>query len=525
MLGIGQTSTWSLWTALALILLAALLRQRYQKGLNRYNGPILASFTSLWRVWNTYRNSTNLPFLAWQEKYGDVIRLGPNMLVFTDPACIKDIYTSGFDKSGQYMVNAGVSQGKIVPNIFSTDDKKWHSQLRRCVSNAFSLTSIVQYEAQVDQTLATFLEKMDSLFVHQKGMGSMDLGLWLQYFAFDVIGKLSYSSSYGILESDGRDDAMIHTISRFFEYVAMVGVWPMLDRLLRKNPILLFLGRHGWYDKPTPTVPYARKQLATRKRNQLVEGSDAENPGQGRQADILQKLLEAQRQQPDLIDDRTLLGLSLSAVNAGSDTVSTALSGILYYLLKHPSAMEKAVKEIHSKLPPPAKSASLGEGVVSYSDGRSLPYLDACIQEGLRLHPPAGGATFERVTPPQGATIAGHFIPGRTTVSGLAYLMNRHKPTFGEDALEYRPERWLDNGGPEEEARLAAMNRAMFVFGIGPHTCLGRNIALLEIYKTIPTILRCFENRLSDPSLPIKISNFMVMNIRGLYVDVKRRDR
>jgi len=50
----------------------------------------------------------------------------------------------------------------------------------------------------------------------------MDLGLWLQYFAFDVIGKLSYSSSYGILESDGKDDAMIHTISRFFEYVAMV---------------------------------------------------------------------------------------------------------------------------------------------------------------------------------------------------------------------------------------------------------------------------------------------------------------
>ena len=267
----------------------------------------------------------------------------------------------------------------------------------------------------------------------------------------------------------------------------------MLDRVLRKNPILLFLGRHGWYDKPTPTVPYARNQLATRKRNHLAEGNNAGISAQGRQADILQKLLEAQRQQPDLVDDRTLLGLSLSAVNAGSDTVSTALAGILYYLLKHPLAMEKAVKEIESKLPPLANGASLDEGVVSYTDGRSLPYLDACIQEGLRLHPPAGGATFERVTPPQGATIAGHFIPGRTTVSGLAYLMNRHKPTFGDDAHEYRPERWLDNGEPGEEARLAAMNRAMFVFGVGPHTCLGRNIALLEIYKAIPTILRCFE--------------------------------
>ncbi|KAK5026926.1 hypothetical protein LTS07_007225 [Exophiala sideris] len=522
MLWTGSTSTGALWTALTLIVLSALLRQRYQKGLNKYKGPVLASYTSLWRVWNTYWNSTSLPFLSWQEKYGDVIRLGPNMLVFADPACIKDIYTSGFDKSGQYMVNAGVSQGKIVPNIFSTDDKKWHSQLRRCVSNAFSLTSVVQYEAQVDQTLTTFMEKMDSLFVHQRGMGLMDLGLWLQYFAFDVIGKLSYSSSYGILESDGKDDAMIHTISRFFEYVAMVGVWPMLDHVLRKNPFLLFLGRHGWYDKPTPTVPYARKQLATRKRNKPAEGNDA---GASGQADILQKLLEAQGQHPDLIDDRTLLGLSLSAVNAGGDTVSTALSGILYYLLKHPRAMEKLGQEIDSKFPAPVEGTALGEGVVSYTEGRSLPYLDACIQEALRLHPPAGGATFERVAPPQGATIAGQYIPGRTTVSGLAYLMNRHKPTFGLDALEYRPERWLDNGERGEEARIAAMNRAMFVFGVGPHTCLGRNIALLEIYKTIPTILRCFELRLADPSLPVKISNFMVMNLRGLYVEVKRRSR
>jgi len=98
MLWIGQISIGSLWTALAILLLTALLWQRYQKGLNKYKGPDLAFFTSLWRVWNTYSNSTSLPFLSWQEKYGDVIRLGPNILVFADPACIKDIYTSGFDK-------------------------------------------------------------------------------------------------------------------------------------------------------------------------------------------------------------------------------------------------------------------------------------------------------------------------------------------------------------------------------------------------------------------------------------------
>lgn len=99
MLWTGVTAaTATVWAVLVPILLIVLLRQRNQKGLNKYRGPVLAAFTSLWRVWSTYWNSTNLPFLSWQEKYGDVIRLGPNLLAFADPACIKDIYSSGFDK-------------------------------------------------------------------------------------------------------------------------------------------------------------------------------------------------------------------------------------------------------------------------------------------------------------------------------------------------------------------------------------------------------------------------------------------
>jgi hypothetical protein len=95
------------------------------------------------------------------------------------------------------MVSAGVSKGRIVANIFSTDDKKWHSQLRRLINNAFALSTLIQYEALVDQTITCFLGKMDSLFADQLHKKPVDLALWLRYFAFDVIGRLSYSSSYG----------------------------------------------------------------------------------------------------------------------------------------------------------------------------------------------------------------------------------------------------------------------------------------------------------------------------------------
>lgn len=265
---------------------------------------------------------------------------------------------------------------------------------------------------------------------------------------------------------------------------------PKLDWCLKKNPILLLLGRLGLYSQATATVPFARKQLMAR----LEEKRSTQSCFKERQVDILEKLLEAQKSKPDIINPKALLGLSLSSINAGSDIVGTAISSILYYMMKHPSAMERAVCELDDKYPLVHQEGGLENNMTSYTEAKSLRYLDACIKEALRLHPPAAGALFERVIPAQGATISGSFVPAGTRVSVLAYLMHRHKPTFGDDADEYRPERWLSTE-PLEEARIAAMERAMYVFGEGPHTCLGKQIALLEIYKIVPAILRSFEVR------------------------------
>lgn len=74
-----------------------------------------------------------------------------------------------------------------------------------------------------------------------------------------------------------------------------------------------------------------------------------------------------------------------------------------------------------------------------------LPYLDACINEGVRLHPPFC-LPFERVVPDGGVTVCGQLIAGGTIVGMSPYVVNRHRPTFGEDADSWRPERWLDQG-------------------------------------------------------------------------------
>jgi hypothetical protein len=90
---------WMLGSAAAGIIFLRAASFRYQKGLNKYKGPILASFTNFWRLWQWLWYWDRTYFLD-LVKYGKIIRVGPDTLLFNDPEAIKDIYTTGFSKVG-----------------------------------------------------------------------------------------------------------------------------------------------------------------------------------------------------------------------------------------------------------------------------------------------------------------------------------------------------------------------------------------------------------------------------------------
>lgn len=107
---------------------------------------------------------------------------------------------------------------------------------------------------------------------------------------------------------------------------------------------------------------------------------------------------------------------------------------IIYNLLKYPATLEKLRAELLAEnLPLPSPP---------YSTVRDLAYLDACVQEGLRMHPPFA-LPLERVVPEGGITVLGIYLPEGTVIGGNPYIVNRHKATFGDDAEVWRPERWL----------------------------------------------------------------------------------
>ncbi|KAI8963195.1 cytochrome P450 [Daldinia sp. FL1419] len=495
-----------------------LIRNRYHNGLNKYPGPFLASLTDLWRFWDVYGQRPDITHRKLHAKYGDIVRLGPNSLSFADPKALKTIYglNKGFVKSDFYVVQQSVVKGNSLASLFSTTDNNFHAQFRRCVNSAFAMSALVQYEPFVDNTTKLFLKQTERLFAGNPE--GCDFTRWLQFYAFDVIGEITYSKRHGFVEKNEDIDGIVNYLGSLFLYVAPIGQIPWLDLVFLKNPIYLKLSQWGFIDATFPVARFARARMAERLGPNLSGDPtkpllpvSTEGKAEPKSPDLLSKFLAAHDARPDFMNDTLVQTMAVSMAFAGSETTAISLASVFYYLLRNPPALSKLRKELDDA----ALSGVFSDyetGLVTWAESQKLPYLDACIKEAFRLHP-AAGLPLERIVPEPGVEIAGHYVKGGTIVGCSAWIIHRRPEIWGEDVDTFRPERWLvdekltDAKKEEQERRVREMNGMMFQFGMGARTCIGKNISLLEIYKVVPSLLRRFDIRFKDPNQEWKLVN------------------
>jgi cytochrome P450 len=172
-----------------------------------------------------------------------------------------------------------------------------------------------------------------------------------------------------------------------------------------------------------------------------------------------------------------------------------------------------------------------------WSETQALLYFQACLKEAMRLRP-AVGLNITRLVPPQGAEIAGRRLPGGTRVAVNAWVLHRDEGIFGAQPKSYRPERWL-------EGDAKGMERYMFQFGGGSHLCefvkaelkedllanvigitgIGKNLALLEMNKTLPLLFRDYELELLRPQDDLKYQSTFFVVQHGLDVRISKRNK
>ena len=124
-------------------------------------------------------------------------------------------------------------------------------------------------------------------------------------------------------------------------------------------------------------------------------------------------------------------------IGAGSGPTATVLRAVLFNILKHPQSLQRISEELQTAV----KAGKLSKEA-TWRECQDLPYLGACVKEAERLCP-AIGLPLERIVPSDGATICGQHFEGGTVVGMSAYVVQRDKDIFGNDAETWRPERWL----------------------------------------------------------------------------------
>lgn len=141
---------------------------------------------------------------------------------------------------------------------------------------------------------------------------------------------------------------------------------------------------------------------------------------------------------------------------------------------------------------------------------------------------PSVGMPLERYVPETGIKLPdGSFVPPFTAVGMTPYVISRNRDIWGADADEFRPERWLQAKGENDAAyqeRLRSFNANDLTFGAGSRICLGRHLALVEVYKIVATLVSRYEMELEDPNREWQVRGVWFFRQKGLICKIRRRE-
>ncbi|KAI1738863.1 cytochrome P450 [Xylaria scruposa] len=460
-----------------------------------FPGPLAAKLSKGWRAYVSYRGRWHRDLLDLHQRYGPVVRIGPNELSIGDPDAFLQIYrvNGAYPKSACY----SVVQGSRPFDLAGERNEKIHSAQRRLVARAYSMESTLRLEAQLNELITPFLSKLDAVAFSKQ---IIDIGYWLQLFAFDVIGAVSFSKPYGFVSS-GSDSygSDSNFFSRIASSLASAGwlmhaeglfklhqkfVMPLIGNFLAINE------RNGFF------FHFSQREVQTRKE----QG--------GNDKDIAGQLFQVQKNKEEL-NDLSIAYMMTSNVVAGSDTTSIALRAIFLNLMRHPQVLAKLRAELQGR-----QTAGKLSTIVTAAEAELCPYLQAVIYEGMRLFSPVG-FNMDRDVPAEGMTICGHYVPGGTVVGASPWIIHRATKVWGEDVENFRPERWLDC---EDQGYL---KRFFFAFGGGTRTCIGRHISWVEIEKLVSTLVMRYDFNLAKDATITEDCGTLVF-LKGLRVQVTR---
>ena len=420
------------------------------------------------------------------RRYGPVVRIAPNELSFITPSSWKDIY--GHNAARKFARHGYARLRPDVHNLLTAPDED-HARQRGGLSHAFSDKALRGQEPSITRHVDQFMDQLQQM---AKTKIEFNMVKWLEFVTFDIIGDLALSTQFECVQNSEYHPWPTLLMS-FFKSVTYVINAQAFGPLF---PLLMLFAPISDLKKGQDYV-----RLSAEKVQQRL-AADNESTDSDFWTYILRYKDEKAMSEGEMESNAALI------LPAGTETISTALSGTLYLLSKFPGVLKKLhhVLDTHFSAEKDISMAALAK----------LPYIKEVIDEALRLYPPFSGG-LKRKAVNGGEIVSGFAVPkGVGSISSQcssAPLTSAHTQTVVSvyqvaaysassnfsHPEQFVPERWLATNDPEYPDWATSDQIEVFEpFSTGPRNCIGKNLAYAEMKLLLARFLWRFNFTVLD---------------------------
>ncbi|CAN4100755.1 unnamed protein product [Withania somnifera] len=386
-----------------------------------------------------------------------------------------------FPKGKQFSTILGDLLGR---GIFAVDGEMWKFQ-RKLASLELGSVSIRSYAFEIvgDEIRNRLIPFLESNV--QKG-AVFDLQDVLRRFSFDTICKFSFGMDPGCLKLSlpVSDLQVAFDLASKLSAERAMTISPLVWKIKR----VLNIGSEKKLKEAIKLVDILAKEVINHKRKNVFSS----------QNDLLSRFMR------NMDDDKLLRDIVVSFLLAGRDTVASALTTFFWLLGQHPQVIDKIRAESSRIMGKKGKTT-----LANFEEIREMHYLTAALHESIRLFPPV---QFDSKFCQEDDTLPdGTFVAKGTRVTYHPYAMGRMESIWGQDCLEFKPERWLDDDGGFK----AQCPFKYPVFQGGIRVCLGKDLAIVEMKSVALALIRQFDIQVVAKDQTPKFMPGLTATVRG----------
>ncbi|KAJ8488429.1 hypothetical protein ONZ51_g3565 [Trametes cubensis] len=333
---------------------------------------------------------------------------------------------------------------------------------------------------------------------------TIDVNGWMARTTLEMLGQAGLGYSFDNFEEDSTD-AYGESLKTFLHYSFLI---PKIANFVSESTLRKIARVVPHPDikrmmEISDTMAQRSIEIINEKKAALLKGDDSLVHQIGEGKDIMSLLLKANMaaSEAERHTDEELIAQMSTLILGGMDTTSNALSRVFHLLAGKPEVQDKLRAEIIE--------ACNGESL-SHDDLIKLPFLDAVCRETLRLYAPveftsrevAQDAKLPLLSPIRGmdGTMMSEIVVPRGTIIVLNYTgSNSNRQLWGDDAGEWKPERWLGRLPPAlDDARVPGVYSNLMTFSGGGRSCIGFKFSQLEMKVLMVVLLSAFKFELTE---------------------------